>query len=705
VRRLDGAASERAAVGAAALVGGLLIAQQVAGRALRDALFLSAFSVSSLPGMILAAALVSVCGALIFAGALARRAPATVLTWALTLQGQLLAGEWVLAGDSPRPVAVALYVQLALLGPGLLSAFWSLVNERFDPHTARRVMGRIGTGASLGGVVGGALAWAATHVFPVHALLLGLSVTSLLAPFAVALLRSAAVREEHDAPGTADSVLTRLRSIRQFPYLRQLALLVSLGAVGDVLLDYILKVGAARALTDGAELARFFSLFYACAALITLAVQATATRASLERMGLAGTVSLQPAVVALASAAGLAYPSLAGAMVARGLGSALRDSLFRSGYELFYTPLPARLKRGSKALVDIVADKLGALTGAGVVMLLAAQPLLSDRWLWLLALLATLASMLLVRRLHRGYVGALESSLRSGLVALESDEVFDSTTRLTLTRTALDRESLLAEIRALHGAAQPAADSSSDEPLRVVEALRSGDPLRIRGAILKMGPPDPALAHLLVGLLARDDVFPNVLRALRGVAPRITGQLVDALLDPHQPPRVRRRIPRVLKAAPTARAIDGVVLGLADADFAVRRACSTVLAWMREHHPELSIPRGTVYEAVASELDAPAADADAQLDHVFSLLSAVGEGEALKVTRWALRGQDTRLRGTALEYLEQVLPDGVRQALMRRLGAGRPAPERARALDEVEDELLRSSTSLPRGPLSRGRRS
>ncbi len=692
-------ASERAAVGAAALVGGLLIAQQVAGRALRDALFLSAYSVSSLPGMILAAALVSVCGALVFAGALSRRLPATVLTGALTLQGLLLAGEWALADDRPRLVAAVLYVQLALLAPGLLSAFWSLVNERFDPHTARRVMGRIGTGASLGGVVGGALAWAATHAFPVHALLLGLSVTSLLVPFAVATLRSATVHEEHDAPETVGSVLSRLRSIRQFPYLRRLALLVALGAVGDVLLDYILKVGAARALTDGAELARFFSLFYACAALITLAVQATVTRASLERMGLAGTVSLQPAAVALASAAGLAYPSLAGAMVARGLGSALRDSLFRSGYELFYTPLPARLKRGSKALVDIVADKLGALTGAGVVMLLAAQPLLSDRWLWLLALLATLASMLLVRRLHRGYVGALENSLRSGLVALESDEVFDSTTRLTLTRTALDRESLLAEIRALHGAAQPTADSSS------AEALRSGDPARIRGAILEMGPPDPALAHLLVGLLARDDVFPNVLRALRGVAPRITGQLVDALLDSHQPPRVRRRIPRVLKAAPTARAVDGVVLGLADADFAVRRACSTVLAWMREHHPELSIPRGTVYEAVASELDAPAADGDAQLDHVFSLLSAVGEGEALKVTRWALRGQDTRLRGTALEYLEQVLPDGVRQALMRRLGPGRPAPERARALDEVEDELLRSSTSLPRGPLARGRRS
>jgi ATP:ADP antiporter, AAA family len=167
---------------------------------------------------------------------------------------------------------------------------------------------------------------------------------------------------------------------------------------------------------------------------------------------------------------------------------------------------------------------------------------------------------------------------------------------------------------------------------------------------------------------------------------------------------VRRRIPRVLKAVASARAVEGLVLGLADADFGVRRACSTVLAWLRERHAELGIPQRAVYEAVATELEASAADPDAQLDHVFALLAAVGEGEPLRVTRWALRGQDTRLRGTALEYLDQVLPDGVRQALMRRLGGVWPAPARPRALDEVEEELLRSSTSLPRGRPARGRR-
>lgn len=697
---------ERGAVTAAALVGGLLIAQQVAGRALRDALFLSAYSVASLPGMMVASAVLAVCGSLVFASALARRSPAVVLTGALLLQTLLLAGEAWLVSKVPRLVAAALYAQLALLAPGLVSAFWTVVNERFDPHTARRVVGRIGTGASVGGVVGGALAWAGAHMLPIPALLLALSVVSFLAPFGLMRLRPAGAPQERDGEA-AGGVFAGVLIIRRFPYLRQLASIVALGALADVMLDYLLKAGAARTFTDGGELARFFSLLYAGVALLTLAVQAGVTRSALERVGLAGTVSLQPAAVALASGAGFALPSaLAGAIVARGLGQALRDSLFRSGYELFYAPLPPWQKRRSKVLVDIAADKLGALLGAGVVMLLVVHASLSERWLWLLALAAMLVSVLLVRRLHQGYVGALEHSLRAGLVALEPDEVLDPATRLTLTRTALDRASLLAEIHALHGEPSPAAPVSPEGSIgELTEELRSGEAERIRGALMRQRSPEPGLAHVLVPLLARDDVFPDVLRSLRRMAPRVTGQLIDALLDAHQPTAVRRRIPRVLKACPSPRAVEGLLFGLGDEDFAVRRACGAVLAWMRDRHADLAVPSPPVYSAISRGLEVSAADPDAQIDHVFALLSAVGEVEPLRVTRWALRGRDPRLRGTALEYLEQVLPEAVRQPLLRRVGTAWAAPAAPRALDEVEAELRRSAVSLPRGLVARGRRS
>ncbi|MPZ16956.1 MAG: hypothetical protein GEV06_03410 [Luteitalea sp.] len=696
---------DRNAVAAATLVAALLIVQQVAGRALRDALFLSAYSVASLPGMMVASALVSVCGALAFASAGARRSPAGVLSAVLTLSALLFAAEWYLAADNPRLVAAAVYVQLALLGPGIISSFWSLVNERFDPYTARRVVGRIGTGASLGGVVGGALAWAGAQVVSVPALLLGLSVTSLAALIALARLRpvSASDQRETEASG---GVLTGVRWIREFPYLRQLAALVALGALADALLDYLVKAGAASSFAGSQQLASFFSVFYASVALLTLAVQATVTRRALERIGLSGTVAFQPAVVVLASAAALVFPSLAGAVAARGLGGALRDSLFRSGYELFYAPLPPWRKRRTKALIDVAADKLGSFLGAAVVMVLALLPFFSARWLWLIALLAMVASLLVARRLHHGYVGALEQSLRSGLVALGSDDVVDATTRLTMTRAVLDRESLLAQIHALEPERHDEQrEVEADEFLRFAAELRSGQPERIRRALAKApSPPGPELVALLVPLLVpllgRDELFPQVLRSLRSVAQRATGQLVDALVDTAQPAAVRQRVPRVLKACPTARSVGGLLLGLGDSDFAVRRASGLVLVWLLERNPGLAVPTQAVHAAIATELDMPVGDREAQLDHIFVLLSAVCEREPLRVSRWALRSEDLRLRGTALEYLEQVLPEAVRQPLLDRLETAPLTSRPRRELDEVEEELRRSAVSLPRAAMA-----
>jgi len=190
-------------------------------------------------------------------------------------------------------------------------------------------------------------------------------------------------------------------------------------------------------------------------------------------------------------------------------------------------------------------------------------------------------------------------------------------------------------------------------------------------------------------------VLPHVLRTLRRIAPRIADHLIDALVDPRQPEAVRRRIPRVLKATPTPRTVEGLLRGLDDPELGVRRSCSAVLAWMRR--AGVAVPAPSVYAALTRELERSVTDADGQLDHVFTLLAAVGEAEPLRASRWAVRGQDARLRGTALEYLDQVLPDAVRGPLLRLLGAAWSPPVRPRALEEVEDELRRSTVSLPRG--------
>jgi hypothetical protein len=717
---------DRFAVGAATLGAAALIAQQVAGKATRDTLFLSAFQVKSLPAVMIASALVSVMAVLGFSRALVRRSPARAVPAAITAAFALLLGEWALSAPFPRATAILVYLHMAFFGSVLVSGFWSVVNERFDPYTAKRAVGRIAMGASVGGVAGGFLTWGFADVLPPAAMLLVMAALSLACLVAILQVRPPGTARAGDA-ATDDvdaSPLAGLRMLHEVPYLRQLAALVALGALTEALLDFVFKLEAVKVYDKGQELLSFFALFHTGVGLLALLAQTTLARPALEYLGLAGTVSLRPAAVGAGALAAAFVPGLWSVTATRAADALLYNSLFRSGYELLFTPLPERKKRSTKAIVDVGFDKLGAVLGG--VVTLAAVAFLRD-WtrpaLLGVAVLGGGVALLVSRRLHRGYIGALEDSLRSGKVRLDEEEILDSTTRLTLVHTnmGLDRDTLLREIQALRresgtsdlGTAAAGPRGPSDPLLRRIEDVRSGDPVRVRRAIEGEDTPPVLVAHLLP-LLARDDVFPDVLRALRKAAPRTTGQLLDALLDPEENPTVRRRLPRVLKTCTTQRAVDGLIQGLRDERFDVRYQCGLALLRIGERSRELDIPSAAVFAAAVRELDhgriawevsaAPVSQtggdgaarsaADRGLEHVFGLLSLVLDRESIQLSHRAVRGDDPGLRGTALEYLENVLPERVREALFPHLGVRARSPRTARPREQVVDELRRSVAGM-----------
>jgi hypothetical protein len=596
------------------------------------------------------------------------------------------------------------------------------------------VVGLIGQGAALGGVAGGLLAWGASGLLSVPTMLVVMAGLNLACLFCVRLLTSAPRAAAATGKGDAiEDAPTAFKTLARVPYVRDLALLVGLSALAEALLDYFLKAQAAAAYSRGPELMSFFALFHTATGVVGLLVQTLFGRTSLRVLGLAGTVALRPAAVVLGAVLGVFDPRLRSGVLAYGSQEMLSNSLFRSGYELLYTPLPEAEKRPTKAVVDVGCDKLGALVGgATVFVVVAAAPTAALRVLAGLVALLSLGTLALTGRLHRGYVKTLEQSLRMGKVKLDASDVPDEATLLTLAQTnlSLDRETLLREIEALRGGALPGAAGpggaslvepsahpidTSDAVLRSISDLRSGRPERIREA-LRGGVTDPTLVPHLVPLLARNDVFLDVLRALRAVAPAVTGQLVDTLLDPARNPVVRRRVPRVLKACPTQRAADGLRLGLEDPRFDLRTQCGLALSAITRKNPALAVPREAVFAVVLKELDLgaaawavkpdgdqtpvdpsggavetdPRAGVDRGIDHVFTLLSLALEREPLQIALLALRGGDRALRGTALEYLENVLPDALRRALWKHVGAGPAAPHAPRARQEVVDDLLRS---------------
>ena len=79
-----------------------------------------------------------------------------MLPWALAGGSGLLqlAERWLL-GLRPGLASVLIYLHMAGLGVILLSSFWSMLNEEFDPREAKRRFGQIAAGGTIGGVLGG----------------------------------------------------------------------------------------------------------------------------------------------------------------------------------------------------------------------------------------------------------------------------------------------------------------------------------------------------------------------------------------------------------------------------------------------------------------------------------------------------------------------------------------------------------------------
>ena len=78
-------------------------------------------------------------------------------------------------------------------------------------------------------------------------------------------------------------------------------------------------------------------------------------------------------------------------------------------------------------------------------------------------------------------------------------------------------------------------------------------------------------------------------------------------------------------------------------------------------------------------------------DHVFALLGLSANRGSLELVRQGLKLDDRKLRGTALEYLESLLPENVRVPLVSALSE-RPEPRDLAQRSETQllDELKRS---------------
>lgn len=618
----------------AAVTAGLLVAQQVILKASRDALFLTHFGVSGLPLMTTLGALVSALMLLGFSRVLARSSPARALPRILAVSSALLAVIWVVGLFSERSTALLVHLHTAIFGATVISSFWSVVSEAFDPHAARRYVAWITSGSALGGVAGGLAALLAAHY--VRGLHLLLAVVALNVGAAVVATyvgrRSAAPSQP-----TPWSLAEPLRQLRKVPLLRQLGVIVAIVALLEVLFDYGMSFHAKASLMTSGKLLAFFALLQLGTGIGALLLQLVLAQRSLERLGPAGTLLFLPVATLALGATALVVPGLATSALLRGTQNIVRGSFFRSAYELFFSPIEEGQKRAAKILLDVGCDRVGVLAGSGIAALAILAGAKGPWVAYAVGGVFSVALLVAVWPLGRSYVTTLGRNIRLGTPAYDL-------TPLSVSRTndAFDRH----------------------EILRHVHAVQAAETARARVVLARVHELDAFERAELIQLLRHEVLHLEAERAIAKVAPKMIGQLSDALGDAAVGEVVRRRVARILGQAGDARAVETLLAGLTDASERIQRACAVALMRIRARDPKVEVAREPVFSAIRKTLGEacdPRSASERTLAHLFALFSlAVSREAPLEATLKALLSRDERLRGTALEYLHEVLPLPVR---------------------------------------------
>jgi hypothetical protein len=441
-------------------------------------------------------------------------------------------------------------------------------------------------------------------------------------------------------------------------------------------------------------------------------------------LGIARSASVLPAGVSAGAVGAFLFPGLVSVMLARGFEVVLRSSVFRASYELLFTPVAPREKRATKLLLDVGAARVGDVVGGTLILgALALAGAGATRVLLALAFLLSGVALVLARRLQLGYVAALEGSIHRRAGELP-DPTQDNAAAWLQTVGGFELSGIRSRLAVYTGTpypteppqAPPATPTAIETPLS--SAIRGGKSEDVRRALADH-PPEADQIETVIELLAWDAVAQAAIRSLCKLAPTNARTLLRHLLDPEEDFAIRRRLVNVLADCRSSEVFDGLFQALEDRRFEVRYRAGRALSGMAgsiEGHQvdrervwavvlrEMAVERGVwesrqLIDAAEEEASPMAAEVlrnrvSRSLEHLFTLMSLVLPRETLRLAFHALHTEDPYLRGTALEYLETVLPDSVWSRLSLLLEEGKVPAGQVRGSDEVLRDLLASRESI-----------
>jgi len=252
----------------------------------------------------------------------------------------------------------------------VVSVFWALMVDVFNPEQGKRLFGFIAAGATLGGIVGsGMTATLASYAEPTHLLLasaalLEVAVFSVrhLSRMSEALrLRPTASGEEAPIGGTVLSGLTHTFKSR---YLLNISLYILLFAITSTLLYFQQAAIVDHSFADRWARTAFFAQVDLTVNVLTLGIQLFLTGRLLRVLGVALTLIILPCLSVLGFVALALVPTIATIGMFQVLRRAGNFGVARPTREVLFTIIPREDKYKAKSFIDTVVYRAGDQIGA-----------------------------------------------------------------------------------------------------------------------------------------------------------------------------------------------------------------------------------------------------------------------------------------------------------------------------------------------------
>jgi AAA family ATP:ADP antiporter len=142
-----------------------------------------------------------------------------------------------------------------------------------------------------------------------------------------------------------------------------------------------------------------------------------------------------------------------------------------------------------------------------------------------------------------------------------------------------------------------------DQGIEALHRLLEDPDPQVAGAAVRTAGEVKNRAYLfpLIQALGNAKLRGDAIRALAAFGPQICGTLSDVMLDEEMPMRIRRQIPRVLKAIPHQRSVDVLLAAVGHPDLGLRAAALKALNRLREDVPELNVDQQFVTTQISNE--------------------------------------------------------------------------------------------------------